>query len=71
MAGSSEIAVPAAFGAFLVVASYLNLNDPDWLIFSTVYALGAVVCGWTVLQGLLESGSSDAEKDSLSQLRRR
>lgn len=68
--GVLEITAPAAFGAFLVVAAHLNLNDPDWLLFSTAYALGAVICGWTVWEGLLKSGG-DARKDYARQMRRR
>ena len=42
---------PTALGTFLLLASYLNLNDPDWILWSTAYAVGAAVCGWSALQG--------------------
>lgn len=49
--GQSEAAAPAALGVFFLFASYLNLNDPDWLLWSTAYALGAAICVWTALRG--------------------
>lgn len=44
----SEIAAPFALGVFFLFAAYLNLNDPDWILWSTAYTVGALVCGWTV-----------------------
>eukprot|EP00752_Nemacystus_decipiens_P002079 g1990.t1 len=61
---SSEVVGPAALGAFFLLASYLNLNDPDWVLWSTAYALGAAVCGWSALQGV------GAEQDAASRTRR-
>lgn len=48
---SSDVLAPTALGAFFFLAGYLNLNDPDWLLWSTAYALGAAVCLWSALQG--------------------
>lgn len=64
---SSEVVGPAALGAFFLSASYLNLNDPDWVLWSTAYALGAVVCGWSALQGAAGAG---AAQDAASRTRR-
>lgn len=63
--GSSNVVAPAALGAFFLLAGYLNLNDPDWALWSTAYALGGAICGWTVLQ----AGADRALKDT-SSLRR-
>lgn len=65
---SSEIVGPAALGAFFFLASYLNLNDPDWALWSTAYALGAAVCGWSALQG---AGAAEGKaQDAASSTRR-
>lgn len=61
---SSDIVAPSALGTFLLLASYLNLNDPDWILWSTAYALGAAVCGWSALQG------AGASEDGESRTRR-
>ncbi|CAM9549480.1 unnamed protein product [Scytosiphon promiscuus] len=72
--GSSDVVAPAALGAFFLLASYLNLNDPDWILWSTAYALGAAVCGWTALQGAGASGPGAAaeskSKEDASRTRR-
>ncbi|CAM9625123.1 unnamed protein product [Ectocarpus sp. 13 AM-2016] len=71
MAGSDVVA-PIALGAFFFLASYLNLNDPDWILWSTAYALGAVVCGWSALQaaGAVGRGARGTAKDDASYTRR-
>lgn len=48
---SSEVVAPATLGSFFFLAAYLNLNDPDWALWSTAYVLGALICVWTALQG--------------------
>ncbi|CAM9293333.1 unnamed protein product [Hapterophycus canaliculatus] len=58
--GSPDVVAPAALGSFFLLASYLNLNDPDWILWSTAYALGAAVCGWSALQGAGTSGTGTA-----------
>ncbi|CAM9876465.1 unnamed protein product [Pylaiella littoralis] len=70
--GSSEVVAPIALGAFFLLASYLNLNDPDWLLWSTAYALGAAVCLWSALQGASAAaeGVSGKTKDDASRTRR-
>lgn len=68
---SSDIVAPSALGTFLLLASYLNLNDPDWMLWSTAYALGAVVCGWSALQGVGASKEADrTARDGASRTRR-
>lgn len=67
---SSEAVAPAALGSFLFLASYLNINDPDWILWSSAYGLGGVICGWTVLlQGLNAETETTGGKDS-SMIRR-
>lgn len=53
--GLSQVLGPATLGAFFFLAAYLNLNDPDWLLWSTAYALGALICFWTALRGTTAS----------------
>lgn len=68
---SSEVVGPAALGAFFLLASYLNLNDPDWVLWSTAYALGAAVCGWSALQEAGAAGSAEGvAQDAASRARR-
>lgn len=72
MAWGSDVVAPIALGAFFLLASYLNLNDPDWILWSTAYALGAVVCGWSALQaaGTVGRAARGAAKDDASHTRR-
>lgn len=55
--GMFQAVAISALGSFFAFAAYLNLNDPDWILWSTAYALGALVCGWTVMSGM---GGHDA-----------
>lgn len=71
---SSEVVAPTALGAFFLMAGYLNLNDPDWLLWSTAYALGAAVCLWSAMQGAgavaAAAGVGGKPKGDASQTRR-
>ena len=62
--GSSEVVAPAALGAFFLLAAYLNLNDPDWVLWSTAYSLGALICFWTALRGATAASAGSAGGDA-------
>lgn len=67
--GSSNVVAPTTLGAFLFVAAYLNLNDPDWLLWSTAYSLGGLICLWTALRGATAAAENTGE--DVSRTRRR